>query len=100
MLFHYRSYLRGTRGHQEDQKGAQEVKEVPEAEGFQAAEEVHAAAAARVQAQVLHADSADAGRPRADRGHHGLRGLLLRPLCRGSWPPEEQSWLTKPAPFC
>lgn len=88
-MFCCRRPLRRADHDQEDEESQEEVQEVPEGEGLQEAEEIHAAAAARLQAQVLHADSAAAGGIGADSRYHGVCGVLLRPLRRRPRPPEE-----------
>lgn len=91
----YRRPLRRAHHDQEDEESQEEVQEVSEGEGLQEAEEVYAAAAASVQAQVLHADSAAAGGVGADSRHHGVRRVLLRPLRCRTRPPEEPPRMRK-----
>lgn len=69
----------------ETEKEGQKEQAV-QGEGLPEAEEVHVAAAVGVQAQVLHARAADAGRTGADRGHDRFRRFLFRAVRRRPGP--------------
>lgn len=75
--------LRGRETLDREEEEAQAKKEegqeaqAVQGKGLQKAEEVHAAAAVGVQAQVLHSRAVDVGRASADRGHDRFRRFLL-----------------------
>lgn len=87
----FRRRLRGREaGHRQEEteteKKEGQKEQTVQGEGLQEAEKVHVAATVGVQAQVLHARAAHAGRTGADRGHDRLRRLLFRAVRRRSGP--------------